>query len=96
MRITYDAEKRARTLRERGLDFERCAEIFDGTEVTGQDTRGDYGETRWITVGYLDDRLVVTVWTERDGDRRIISLRKANEREQARFGARLRSAQLPR
>ncbi|MCJ2063920.1 BrnT family toxin [Methylobacterium sp. J-088] len=79
MRITYNTEKRARTLRERGLDFERCAEIFDGTEVTGQDTRGDYGETRWITVGYLDDRLVVTVWTERAGDRRIISLRKANE-----------------
>ena len=96
MRITYDDEKRARTLRERGLDFERCAEIFDGTEVTRQDTRDDYRETRWVTVGYLEDRLVVTVWTERDGARRIISLRKANEREQARFGARLRSAGLPR
>jgi uncharacterized protein len=95
MRVTYDAGKRARTLRERGLDFERCAEIFDGTGVTRQDTRGDYGETRWVTVGYLDARLVVTVWTERDGDRRIISLRKANEREQARYGARLRSADLP-
>ena len=96
MRIIYDAEKRARTLRERSLDFERCGEIFDGTELTRQDTRSEYGETRWITVGYLDDRLVVTVWTERDGDRRIISLRKANEREQARFGARLRSETVSR
>ena len=92
MHIVYDTEKRARTLRERGLDFERTREIFDGTEMTRQDTRDEYGETRWVTVGFLDRRLVVTVWTERDGDRRIISLRKANEREQARYGARLRSA----
>jgi uncharacterized DUF497 family protein len=96
MRITYDAEKRARTLRERGLDFERCGEIFDGTELTRQDTRSEYGESRWITVGHLDQRLVVTVWTERDGGRRIISLRKANEREQARFVARLGSDDVAR
>ena len=44
MRIIYDAEKRARTLRERGLDFERCGEIFDGTELTRQDARSEYGE----------------------------------------------------
>ena len=95
MRIVHDVEKRARTLRDRGLASERCAEIFTGTELTRQDTRGDYGESRWVTVGDIDDRLVVTVWTERDGDRRIISLRKANDREKARYGARLRSADLP-
>lgn len=42
----------------------------------------DYGETCFITVGHLDGRMVVTVCTPRAGARRIISMRKANEREQ--------------
>ena len=36
-----------------------------------------------ITVGVLDQRLVVLVWTLRGEARRIISMRKANEREKA-------------
>lgn len=92
MRIVYDERKRDRTLRERGLDFGLCGEIFDGTETTRKDKRFAYGEARWVTAGDLDGRIVIVVWTERDGDRRIISLRKANEREQAQFGGRVRSA----
>ena len=91
MRVVYDEGKRARTLRERGLDFARCGEIFDGTEATREDARFRYGETRWITVGHLDGRLIIVIWTERDGNRRIISLRKANDREQTQFGGRARS-----
>jgi uncharacterized DUF497 family protein len=45
----------------------------------------DYGETRLITVGYLDSRMVVCVWTPRDDGIRVISMRKANEREQAKY-----------
>jgi len=41
----------------------------------------NYGERRFITLGFLDDRLIVVVWTERSPKRRIISMRKANERE---------------
>ncbi len=37
------------------------------------------------TVGTLDGRMVVMVWTTRGEARRIISMRKANEREQARY-----------
>ena len=96
MRVVYDEVKRAHALRERGLDFARCGEIFNGTEATREDVRFGYGETRWITVGLLDDRMVIVVWTERDGDRRIISLRKANEREQAEFGGRIRSIDVSR
>ena len=35
--------------------------------------------------GVLDGRMVVMVWTPRGEVRRIISMRKANEREIARF-----------
>jgi uncharacterized protein len=48
-----------------------------------------YGEARFITIGRLDRRMVVLVWTPRGVSRRIISMRKANAREQALYGSRL-------
>ena len=88
MRITFDSEKRAKTLSERGLDFARASEVFEGRNFTAADLRG-YDEPRFITMGTLDQRLVVLVWTPRGSGRRIISMRKANEREQARFRSHL-------
>lgn len=66
----------------------RAAEIFDGATLTVKDDREDYGETRLITIGFLDARMVVAVWTQRGAARRIISLRKANEREQKIYAGR--------
>lgn len=85
MQIEYDEEKRRFTLEMRGLDFALAARIFDGTELTWQDDRSDYGEVRYNTFGALDGRLVAISWTIRNGKRRIISMRKANDREQARY-----------
>lgn len=90
MTITFDPPKRDRTLSERGLDFADAAEVFDGVTIDGPDDRLDYGEPRIITVGHLRGRMVVIVWTPRGDARHIISMRKANDREQARFGQRLR------
>ena len=89
MRIEFDPVKRAKTLIERGLDFARAAEVFAGNHFTAEDLRENYGERRYITVGKLDGRMVVMVWTPRGEARRIISMRKANEREQKRYAARL-------
>ncbi|KLK91414.1 hypothetical protein AA309_20155 [Microvirga vignae] len=89
MKVDYDPPKRQVTLEERGLDMARAGEIFEGATLTVEDDRKDYGEPRYITVGYLDGRMVVTVWTPRGAVRRIISLRKANDREQALYGPRL-------
>lgn len=86
MLIEFDADKRDKTLTERGLDFSRATEIFAGTHITAQDSRNNYSEPRYITVGTIDNRMVVMVWTPRGGSRRIISMRKANEREQQRYG----------
>jgi uncharacterized DUF497 family protein len=89
MEIEFDPGKRDRTLAERGLDFARANEIFAARHFTAEDTREDYSETRYITVGILDGRMVVMVWTPRGEARRIISMRKGNEREQARYRHRL-------
>ncbi len=67
----------------------RAGEVFGGPTLTVEDDRYDYGEQRYISIGYLDGRMVVLVWTERQQVRRIISLRKANEREQKIYGPRL-------
>ncbi|GFE75610.1 BrnT family toxin [Novosphingobium sp. TCA1] len=85
MDISFDEAKRLLTLQHRGLDFAEAGKIFDGTEFTWQDDRQDYGETRFNTFGSLDGRLVAITWTIRDDTRRIISMRKANDREQARY-----------
>lgn len=82
MAITYDPNKRLITLRDRGMDFERAVEVFDGDVLDWPDVRFDYGELRIVTIGFLDGRMVVVVWTPRSETRHIISMRKANAREQ--------------
>ena len=59
MRITFDPIKRAKTLTERGLDFEDAALIFAGVTVEIEDTRKNYGEKRVICYGLLVGRVVV-------------------------------------
>ena len=81
VRITFDRTKRDKTLKERGLDFRRAREVFSTIHLTRPDDRSEYGEQRFITAGRLDDRMVVIVWTPRGRARRVISMRKANERE---------------
>jgi uncharacterized DUF497 family protein len=89
MEVAFDPDKRDKTMIERGIDFARAAEVFAGRHFTAEDQREDCAEPRYITAGKLDGRMVVMVWTPRGEARRIISMRKANEREQARFNHRL-------
>ena len=81
MRITCNPAKREWTLRERGLDLRRAKEVFAGLHLTRADERRDYGEPRFISAGWLKERLVVLVWTPRGKARRIISMRHCHERE---------------
>jgi hypothetical protein len=85
MEISYDAEKRERTLRERGLDFDDAVHVFAGPEYSIEDDRFDYGETRFQTFGLLHGRLVTLVWTPRGEARHVISMRQCNEREKERY-----------
>jgi uncharacterized DUF497 family protein len=89
VKISYDPGKRAKTLAERGLDFDDAARVFAGPTLTLPDERQDYGEIRYQTYGLLDDRLIMLVWTRRGDIRHIISMRKCNARETTLFQARL-------
>lgn len=85
MLIEFDPAKRAATLADRGVDFEHAGDVFAGRHYTMPDPRYRYTEDRFITVGLLDGHMVVMIWTPRGEARRIISMRKANAREQARY-----------
>ena len=87
--IEFDPQKREQTLRARGLDFAQAKNVFDSNTHTIEDLRKDYGERRFITVGFLNDRLSVIVWTPRGAKKRIISMRYANEREIKEYGQRM-------
>ena len=86
MRFSWDAGKSDANLRERGFDFEFASLVFEGPTVVAQDTRRDYGERRYVAIGVADGVVLTVVYTDRvDSDkeinRRIISVRQANRRE---------------
>ena len=63
----------------------RADEVFAGATLIVEDDRQDYGEGRFIKIGFLDATMVVIVWTPRDGAHRVISMRIANERERTLY-----------
>ena len=89
MQLEFDSIKRDKTLAERSLDFSRAGDVFAGKHFTAPDERQEYAEDRFITVGVLDARLVVVIWTPRGEVRRIISMRKANDREKSFYAQHL-------
>lgn len=56
-----------------------------GPTFTFEDDRKDYGEQRWVTLGLLQEKVVVIVHTESESEIRIISMREADKDEQLLF-----------
>lgn len=89
MEISFDPVKRDATLRERGLDFAEAAALFADPSYTVEDDRFDYPEPRFLTFGLLHGRMAMVAWTPTDDGIRVISMRKCNEREQAKLASRM-------
>lgn len=86
MKFEWDEVKNEANIRLHGIDFEDIRQVFDGPLIIQLDEREDYGEPRWIGTGFLIQAVVVVVYTERREDTiRIISARKANKHERAKF-----------
>ncbi len=68
-----------------GSDFVGIKEVFEGDTVIILDDRFDYGEERFITLGLLQERVVVIVHTETDEMIRIICVRKATKNEETSY-----------
>ena len=89
MKVEFNTDKRDLTLAERGLDFRDAPLVIENAVDTISDTRFDYPEERLLTFGRLRERLVVVVWTPTEIGIRVISMRKANNREQRRYRIRM-------
>lgn len=86
MPFEWDEKKNERNIRERGIDFADAMEMFEQPMLIAPDDRTEYGENRSIGMGYVRGRLMVVVFTQCKPDViRIISVRKANRREQNKF-----------
>jgi uncharacterized DUF497 family protein len=74
-----------------GISFEQARDFdWDGALVWC-DTRRDYNEERFIALGFIGERLHSLVFTVRGDTVRIISLRKANRREEIGYEQETRS-----
>jgi uncharacterized protein len=85
MEITYDPNKDAANQQKHGVSLAEAAQIEWDTALERLDDRNDYGEDRYTTLGAIGNRLYCVVYVEREGKRRIISLRKANKREVTKY-----------
>ncbi|MCL5998378.1 MAG: BrnT family toxin [Chloroflexi bacterium] len=85
MRFEWDEAKRRANLQKHGIDFAGVEEAFEGNMVTVEDTRADYGESRFLTLGLLEGHVVLIVHTEESDVIRIISVRKATRYEETNY-----------
>jgi uncharacterized protein len=85
MELEFDLAKNARNIKERGISFERFADIDVETAISVEDGRKDYGERRLRVLGFIDGLLHAAVITPRGERIRLISLRRANRREERTY-----------
>jgi hypothetical protein len=83
--IEFDPSKSEENAARRGLPFSLVSEFEFDTALIGEDIREGYGETGFIAVGFLGARLHIVAYTMRGTRLRVISFRKANRREVARY-----------
>lgn len=85
MNITFDPSKDAKNTAKHGVSLANAVEFEWNEAVTWPDQRHEYGEHRMAGLGYIGNRLFYVVFVDREEERRIISLRKANQREVKRY-----------
>lgn len=86
MNFEWDEDKRRENLHKHGVDFADVPSMFDGPMLLRLDTREEYGEDRWIGIGFLGPLVAVVVYVERfENTIRLISVRKANRYERESF-----------
>ncbi len=81
MEFTWSERKRSLNLKQHGIDFLDAVAVFEGLTFTYEDDRFSYREQRFVTLGLLAGVPVSIVHTETEHEIRIISFRKATNRE---------------
>ncbi|MDQ3129515.1 MAG: BrnT family toxin [Acidobacteriota bacterium] len=86
MNFEWDESKSKTNIAKRDLDFADAWQIFDAPMVVRIDNQKDYGEERFVGIGFLKNLVVVIVFTEPNEQTiRVVSLRKALKYEREQF-----------
>lgn len=86
MRFEWDEAKNQANIRKHGIAFETAKRIFERPVVTSIDRRTDYGEDRYISIGWVAPAvLIVVAHAERDDLIRLISARSASRKERQAY-----------
>jgi uncharacterized protein len=85
----FDPAKDAVNRAKHGVSLALAEVLFAGRHLSVSDDRFEYGEIREVAFGLINGRLFVCVYVDREAERRVISLRKANRREVKRYGENL-------
>jgi uncharacterized DUF497 family protein len=85
MGFQWDVAKDAVNREKHHIGFREAAEIFRGYTLITMDTRRDYGELRQVALGEYNGEVIRVVFTERDGDIRIISAWKASRHDRETY-----------
>ncbi len=83
--MIHDPKKRKANLRKHKVDLADCYEAFDAPMLTREDTREDYGEQRFVSLGLAHGTVVVIVWVDSQDEPRLISCRKAEPHEEEAY-----------
>jgi uncharacterized DUF497 family protein len=94
VKFDWDDRKNRINIQKHRISFEDVKAIFEDVRITGVDARQPYGEIRKISLGTIHGRICVVVYTERKGVTRIISARKANQRERRRYNEFIKRAEI--
>jgi hypothetical protein len=91
MHYIWDTNKNILNIRKHHIDFADVPDMFNYPMLTCIDLRKDYGEERWVGIGFLKGMIAVVVFTENNQTEtiRILSARKATKHESQQFKEKL-------
>ncbi|MGL5114561.1 MAG: BrnT family toxin [Beijerinckiaceae bacterium] len=83
MEFDWNEEKNKNTEKLRGINFYDAIMVFKSERIEWSSDKN--GERRWVTVGFLRDRLIAVIYTVRGDKIRIISARRARKNEERAY-----------
>ncbi len=81
MKIEYDPRKSASNKSKHGIDFEEAKELFNDPDLLEIPAKNIHGEPRFLLIGKIREKHWAAVITYRNKARRIISVRRARQKE---------------
>ncbi len=84
--MEWDEDKSQGNRKKRGFGFEIMEEFDWSSAHIEEDLRKDYGERRFRAFGRAGDLRIAVAFTPRNGDIRVISVRRMHDKEARKYG----------